>query len=89
MTRDDTAPDGLRLSGILAALSYALDLTEGQAEGHAARTCLIGMRLATELRLPDADRSALFYALLLKDAGCSGMTVPSGTGCCPTTFAPT
>jgi HD-GYP domain-containing protein (c-di-GMP phosphodiesterase class II) len=68
-----TAPphEKLRLSGILAAFSYALDLTEGQAEGHSARTCLIGMRLAESLRLSPEERSALFYALLLKDAGCS------------------
>ncbi|NOT06669.1 MAG: HD domain-containing protein [Gemmatimonadales bacterium] len=64
-------PSDLRLSEVLAALSCALDLTEGQALGHAARTCLIGMRLAEELALSAADRSALFYALLLKDAGCS------------------
>ena len=32
---------------------------------------MIGMRLADELDLDVADRAALFYALLLKDAGCS------------------
>ncbi len=61
----------LRLSEILAALSYALDITEGQPAGHAVRTCLIGMRLADEVGLEIDDRAALFYALLLKDAGCS------------------
>jgi len=61
----------LRLSEVLAALSYALDITEGQPAGHAVRTCLIGMRLAEEVGLEIDDRSALFYALLLKDAGCS------------------
>ncbi len=35
------------------------------------RSCLIGMRLAAELDLAAEDRSDLFYALLLKDAGCS------------------
>jgi HD-GYP domain-containing protein (c-di-GMP phosphodiesterase class II) len=35
------------------------------------RTCIIGCRLAEELGLDAADRSALYYALLLKDAGCS------------------
>ena len=40
----------LRLSEILAALSYALDITEGQPRGHAVRTCLIGMRLAERAR---------------------------------------
>ena len=35
------------------------------------RTCLIGMRIAEEAGVGAADRSALYYALLLKDAGCS------------------
>ena len=35
------------------------------------RTCKIGMRLAHALGLDSATRSHLFYALLLKDAGCS------------------
>ncbi|TWT77318.1 Cyclic di-GMP phosphodiesterase response regulator RpfG [Posidoniimonas polymericola] len=61
----------VKMSGLVAALSYALDITEGQPAGHAARTCLIGMRLAELLGLPVADRSDLFYALLLKDLGCS------------------
>ena len=61
----------IALSGVIAALSYALDITEGQPAGHALRSCAIGMRIADELGLPSADRSDLFYALLLKDAGCS------------------
>ncbi len=61
----------LRLSEVLSGLSHALDLTEGQARGHAERSCLIGMRLAAVLGLDDEMRSSLFYALLLKDAGCS------------------
>lgn len=61
----------IRMSEVIAALSCALDITEGQPEGHAARTALIGMRLADEIGLPDADRDALLYALLLKDLGCS------------------
>ena len=48
-----------------------LDITEGEPPGHAVRSCLIGMRLADELGLGAAARSDLFYALLLKDAGCS------------------
>jgi HD-GYP domain-containing protein (c-di-GMP phosphodiesterase class II) len=70
---DDEAmpPASISLSHTLAALSYALDLTEGHPRGHTARSCLIGMRIATAIGLPAADRSDLFYALLLKDAGCS------------------
>jgi HD-GYP domain-containing protein (c-di-GMP phosphodiesterase class II) len=59
------------LSDVIGALSYALDLTEGEPPGHAVRTCLIGMRLAGEIGLAAEERADLFYALLLKDAGCS------------------
>jgi putative nucleotidyltransferase with HDIG domain len=61
----------VKLSTVLSAMSYALDLTEGQPLGHASRSCLIGMRIAEELRLSADERSDLFYALLMKDAGCS------------------
>ena len=61
----------LRLSEVLSGLSHALDITEGQPRGHAERSCLIGMRMAAVLSLSPDDRSHLFYALLLKDAGCS------------------
>jgi HD-GYP domain-containing protein (c-di-GMP phosphodiesterase class II) len=59
------------LSRVVAAMSYALDLTEGEPAGHTVRACKIGMRLAEEIGLDAAQRSRLFYALLLKDAGCS------------------
>ena len=65
------ATEQISLSEVLSALSYALDLTEGAPAGHTMRSCLIGMRLAEEAGLGAADRSALYYALLLKDAGCS------------------
>ena len=61
----------VKLSEVLAALSRALDLTEGQPMGHSVRTCMIGMRLGVELGLDEATRTALYYGLLLKDAGCS------------------
>src|SRR4051794_39437189 len=64
-------PAVVRLSEVIGALSYALDLTEGEPPGHAVRSCAIGMRVAEELGLDAAERSDLFYALLLKDAGCS------------------
>ncbi|HUF24292.1 MAG TPA: HD domain-containing phosphohydrolase [Vicinamibacterales bacterium] len=64
-------PSAVRLSEVLSGLSYALDLTEGHPRGHSARACLIGMRIARELALPAGQQSDLFYALLLKDAGCS------------------
>ena len=61
----------IALSELLGALSRALDVAEGEPPGHAARSCLIGMRLGAVLGLGSVARSDLFYALLLKDAGCS------------------
>src|SRR5580658_9338641 len=61
----------IRLSEIVASLSFALDITEGQPVGHAARTCLIGMRIGEQLGLATQEQSSLFYGLLLKDLGCS------------------
>ncbi len=55
----------------MSALSYALDLVEGQPEGHSVRACMLGMRLGRAMKLKSEDRSALFYALLMKDLGCS------------------
>ncbi|CAN5660217.1 HD domain-containing protein [soil metagenome] len=66
-----SAETSIRMSELISALSYALDITEGQTEGHAVRSCLIGMRIASALTLSAEERSDLFYALLLKDAGCS------------------
>jgi putative nucleotidyltransferase with HDIG domain len=64
-------PGTLRLSDVVSALSAALDLTEGQPMGHAIRSCIIGMRIAEELQLSPQERSDLYYALLLKDSGCT------------------
>src|SRR5450432_3129318 len=63
--------DTIRFSDVVSALSAALDLTEGQPMGHATRSCILGMRIAEELQLGTQDCSDLYYALLLKDAGCS------------------
>jgi putative nucleotidyltransferase with HDIG domain len=65
------APTQLRMSDLISALSYALDLTEGQPMGHAVKCCLLSMRLADILQLPVQQKSDLYYATLLKDAGCS------------------
>ncbi len=56
---------------LVASLSRALDLTEGEPMGHAIRTCWIGMTIGQTLGLSQAMRGELYYALLLKDAGCS------------------
>ena len=44
--------NGLRLSELIGSLSHALDITEGQPEGHCVRCCWIGMQLGERLGLP-------------------------------------
>ncbi len=61
----------VRLSEVLSALTFALDLTEGQRPGHTLRTCVLAMRLGRAVSLSPAEIEALYYAALLKDAGCS------------------
>ncbi len=73
-TRISGAPVGV--SELVSALSYALDLAEGQPAGHSARTCLIGMRIGDALHVNPEVREALYYALLLKDAGSSANAGP-------------
>lgn len=70
-TADPAAVTALRTADVISALSFALDLTEGQPMGHAVRACLLGMRLAGILGLSPEEQADLYYALLLKDCGCS------------------
>ncbi len=69
MTVTDTQQ--VNMSEVLAGLASILDIVEGQPPGHVLRSCLIGMRIGERIGLDDEQRSSLFYALLLKDAGCS------------------
>ena len=59
------------LAELVSALSFALDLTEGQPAGHGVRCCWIGMTIGRELGMTDAQLSDLYFTLLLKDVGCS------------------
>lgn len=62
---------GLKLSELIGALSHALDITEGQPEGHCVRCCWIGMHIGREIGLNEHQLWELYYTLLLKDLGCS------------------
>ena len=66
-----TVETGTSLAQILGSFSYALDLTEGQPAGHSVRSCWIGSRIGKALGLSETDRHQLYYAILLKDLGCS------------------
>lgn len=61
----------LKLAELIGSLSHALDLTEGQPEGHCIRCCWIGMHIGRRIGLRDAELWSLYYTLLLKDLGCS------------------
>lgn len=65
------ATPALPLAEVIGALSYALDLTEGQPPGHSLRCCWIGMQLGLHIGLDSDLLCDLHYTLLLKDTGCS------------------
>ena len=68
---DQSQNQKLRLAEVLSALTYALDITEGQPQGHSVRCCWIGLLIAEQLKLDDQQTWELYYTLLLKDLGCS------------------
>ncbi len=61
----------LPLAKLIGALSYALDITEGQPPGHCVRCCFVGVRLGRKIGLTEEQLWELYYTLLLKDVGCS------------------
>lgn len=61
----------LPLTGLIGALTHALDMTEGQPRGHSLRCCWIGMAVAKVAGLPESLHEDIYYAILLKDLGCS------------------
>jgi putative nucleotidyltransferase with HDIG domain len=61
----------VRLAELLGALTHALDITEGQPEGHCLRCCWIGLQIAEEIGLSEQQTWDLYYTILLKDLGCS------------------
>jgi putative nucleotidyltransferase with HDIG domain len=67
----ESRTQAFRRAELLGALSYALDLTEGQPQGHCIRCCWIGTRIGEVLNLPADMLGDLYYTLLLKDLGCS------------------
>src|SRR3954452_13397008 len=66
----------IRLHHLLAGLSAALDLVEGQPLGHSGRSALIALRLGDRVGVSEVDSDGLLFATLLKDAGCSSNAAP-------------
>ena len=67
-------PNVVRTADLLGELSLAADLGVGLPAEHAARSCYIGVQIATELRLSAEEYADLYYAELLMDAGCTAFT---------------
>ncbi len=61
----------INLLEVLAALSHALDITEGQKRGHSFRTAYLAFIISKKLNLNSQDTFELYCAALLKDSGCS------------------
>jgi putative nucleotidyltransferase with HDIG domain len=76
LTRNDLRDEGpvtthLRLAELLSALSFALDMVEGQPAGHCVRCCWIAIQIGREVGLSDSEIWDLYYTMLIKDVGCS------------------
>src|SRR5215467_3697015 len=61
----------IRTADVLGALSAAADLALGMPEGHAARSCYLGMAIADQLNLSPEEKAIVYYSELLMDAGCT------------------
>jgi hypothetical protein len=70
---------------LLAALSTALDLTEGQLPGHALRTTFLAMGVADGMRMSEVDRATTSpsRAASPRSSDRRSRTRPSRSGICP------
>jgi HD-GYP domain-containing protein (c-di-GMP phosphodiesterase class II)/DNA-binding CsgD family transcriptional regulator len=59
------------IAGVVAALSVTGDLTRGHPQGEAMRACLLATELAGRAGLADPARADVYYATLLRFAGCA------------------
>jgi HD-GYP domain-containing protein (c-di-GMP phosphodiesterase class II) len=59
------------MGGVVAALSVTSDLTRGHPAGEAMRACLLATELAHRAGLGDGRVADVYYAALLRFAGCA------------------
>ena len=64
-------PPQTGIAGVVAALSVTGDLTRGHPQGDAMRACLLATELARRAGLADPARADVYYATLLRFAGCA------------------
>lgn len=63
--------DLVGVGGVVAALSVTSDLTRGHPPGEAMRACLLAMELARRAGLDRTRQVEIYYATLLRFAGCA------------------
>lgn len=61
---------GVRLTDLLAALSFVIDLGMGHPHEHVLRQTHLALRLAEAIGLDELDREVVFYASVLAWVGC-------------------
>lgn len=62
-------PD-VRLAELIASMSLATDLGLGQPMEHVLRSCVLGLRIAEDIDLPESERAVVYYVALLAWLGC-------------------
>jgi HD-GYP domain-containing protein (c-di-GMP phosphodiesterase class II)/DNA-binding CsgD family transcriptional regulator len=71
LPRLEPVQDAVGIGGVVAALSVASDLTRGHPPGEAMRACLLATELAARAGLDESSRSDVYYATLMRFAGCA------------------
>ncbi|MGB9376223.1 MAG: HD domain-containing phosphohydrolase [Mycobacteriales bacterium] len=64
-------PKDVGLSGVIAALSVTSDLARGHPPGESMRACVLASELARRAGLEPNRQSDVFYASLMRFAGCA------------------
>ena len=64
-------PSRVGVAGVVAALSVTSDLTRGHPPGEAMRACLLATELARRAGLGPVRQGEVFYASLMRFAGCA------------------
>jgi HD-GYP domain-containing protein (c-di-GMP phosphodiesterase class II) len=64
------AESDVRLAELIASMSLATDLGLGQPMEHVLRSCVLGLRIAEAIDLPESERAVVYYVALLAWLGC-------------------
>ncbi len=73
MSASNILPKQLRSSDLIAALSLAMDLGNGQPLEWVMRTALMGVALSQELGLSAAETRRVYYVSFLRHIGCTAI----------------